>query len=282
MRALVLGALGAWAGCTGPDPPSGDSTSRSGTSTEPTSGRTSTVPGTSESTTNTPQSLKFSNPTVQTGIATQWEDTIEVRGGGQYFTVEATVDGEDHGPPLGAFEFVFDGERHEPYDPENVLAVPPLKYRADTGGGRIVFRLPEQGLAGTARLVWPGGEWTPTEDVRERLASPLPTFDVRVSAPDEIEGFERPTLSIAVTNEGDVPGRHVVGVDQKGPGGYFATVGRFAFDLAPGETETRTHTGSPPGWDGGPRQEIVYTVHLPNGALGRTIRPPDEETTSRE
>jgi len=144
-----------------------------------------------------------------------------------------------------AFAFQFDGETYAPLEPlarGTYRAYGDGAYSEETSNGWLLFSLPEQGDGSTARLSWPGGEWTPDESVRTRLAAPEPPMAATVSMPEQAENGSAFTLSVEVTNEGDIGGRFVAAVSRYGPQVAATPVERVSAFVPPGESITRTYS----------------------------------------
>lgn len=156
-------------------------------------------------------------------------------------------------PPAGDLVFRFDGEA---FTPKTEWDWPPLHRGEDSSGeypdttgedrygsvdgrdGWVVFELPEQGDASQAVLTWPGGEWTPAETVRSRLANPLPDFALeKWNAPETISDDTKLEFEIAVRNDGTQPGQFWGAIDKD----EFTTdrvVTLVTRRIPPGETES--------------------------------------------
>jgi len=103
--------------------------------------------------------------------------------------------------------------------------------------------LPERGDASEAALTWSGGEWTPDESVRARLADPLPELSVDTwTVPETLSPDANPEFEITVRNEGSHPGQFWGAIN----GNAFTTdsmVTLLSRELPPGGTETWQVTG---------------------------------------
>ena len=223
-RLLALTAAGL-AGCTGPV--------GSGTETTPRTGTDESRNGDTTDTATDPQTTTaagFDPVTVEPSalqpalVTLVHPDAIGLTDGEgrQYLYLHARVEGT--GPPRDRFTFRLDGSEYDPLTGENNYlyrelreAEPPL-YPGSDGSGLLLFGLPEAvGDASDARLSWPGGEWEPGADLRERLATPEPSVDLSVSFPETVEVGTQPTLSFTVENTGSVAGRALLAVNRSGP-----------------------------------------------------------------
>jgi hypothetical protein len=297
-----LGLLGSLAGCGG----SGESDpSASGTVTgdahrsDPATTRGSDGGGTptpEDRRTTTPEDRRtstpgvrrvtgVSDPGVQTGVVRLNVDALGVDDDDpQYLLVRVAVPDDGRGPDRDAFVFVFDGLRYAPHPAtENVYARGGVEGYTAEDGGWLVFGLPATGAPNEMGLRWPDrGSWIPPQSVRERLASPTPSFAVAFDVPETPTAGDPPTLSVTAENTGENPGQCVLSLTRSGPEFQSVPVRRFAFDLGAGESATRTHEGKLPERGSDP-QEVVYTLDRPGGdALVRELAPADVQTTASE
>ncbi|MFB6178799.1 MAG: hypothetical protein ABEI77_03630 [Halorientalis sp.] len=183
-----------------------------------------------------------------------------------YLTLDVTS-GESPAPD--EFAFAFDGQSHSPYKTSKSY---PLyrtvenqgsRYDAEDGVGWLLFELPGSGDATNARFTWPGGEWRPDEMLRNRLAAPAPPLSVSVDVPETIERNSSPTLSVTITNDGDLPGRFVAGLNRSGPRIAYAPLARLTTLVTAGETKTVTYTDDGIYWsDNESNGEASGTYHL--------------------
>jgi hypothetical protein len=140
----------------------------------------------------------------------------------QYLFLDVTVTSGPR-PPISEFTFAFDGET---YTPKTEWEHPPLhrgeessrtypdttgqeRYQSDgETDGWLAFQLAEEGDASDATLSWPGGEWTPDESVRTRLANPVPSFTIEEwSVPETVSPDTDPEFGFTVRNEGSHVGQ---------------------------------------------------------------------------
>lgn len=103
--------------------------------------------------------------------------------------------------------------------------------------------MPATGDASDAALVWPGGEWHPSEQLRIRLAASFSALSVeqwQVQPPVVLD--ERTTFQVVVKNTGDILGRFVGGIDAEGWYPHRPTA-HISRQIPPGETVTREVPG---------------------------------------
>ncbi|MEE6210237.1 hypothetical protein U3A55_08725 [Salarchaeum sp. III] len=198
-------------------------------------------PPKTETTTDTPAvPLSVSLDRYQPGVVAMTSpDSIGDRG-----ALFLDIDGDD-APARTDFRFRFDGSSYVPVDPDDVRLWRAYGNREDAYGvdgrdGWLLFDLPDSGAAADARLSWPGGEWTPTRSLRERLAAGF-DFSVDYDFPETVEHGERPTVSLAVTNDADAPARYLAALNRAGPRVAHAPIETISFVLDPGETRTWTY-----------------------------------------
>lgn len=173
-------------------------------------------------------------------------DSIGVFGdsNGQSLFVSVEV-GEANPPERGAFAFELDGQRVAP------VAETRRVWRRSEGqfgeaytaeaGGWLLFDLPATAEnPDSARLTWPGGSWQPPADVRSRLASPNPAFDVTVTALETIPIGEQPEVTVTVENTSSVPGTFLLAVNRVGPHIAYAPEAAVRRLLDPGESVMET------------------------------------------
>lgn len=174
-----------------------------------------------------------------------------------------------------AFRFHFDGASYTPTELRNGLYRGEWGVRYVDGAGPLIFDLAERGDPAGARLTWPGGEWTPPEPVRTRLAAPLPTFDASLDGPTTVTEADDPTITVSVRNTGDVPGQVALALNRTGPRIAYAPVTRIVADLDPGERASREHDAKSPYVTEGEPREAVYRLDAPGSDEGarHAIRP---------
>lgn len=199
--------------------------------------------------------------TVQPGVVgSNSPDSIGVYDeAGQYLVFEVGAGG----PEKPAFSLRFDGETYDTGTLRQGLYRDGewgVEYGDD--GGPVLFALPETGDAAGTGLTWPDGEWRPGATVRERLAAPLPSFDVTLSGPDTAGAGDDPELELSVTNTGDIGGRYVLALNRIGPRIAYAPVGRIAGSLEPGQSTTHAVDAETP--SGG--QSVHYRLDAPGAA----------------
>lgn len=132
--------------------------------------------------------------------------------------------------------------------------------------GWVLFSLPERADASDADLVWLGGEWRPSKQVRKRLAAPIPQLSVEWDPPETVTAGTEFTIDFSVTNNGALPSRFVAGLNRLGGALSYNPTGLFSRVIPPNETVSWTHpktidmpNRSP---DGGSNGEIHYEYEL--------------------
>lgn len=218
--------------------------------------------------------------TVQQGVVgPDSPDSIGVfDDAGQYLVVTVAVDGP--APEREAFHLRADGDLVEPAAYVNGLYRDGewgVRYGPD--GGPLVFPLPEVVAGDEVRLEWPGGSWTPTEQVRSRLAAPLPAFDVSLDGPTEVDADDDPRITVSATNIGEGPGRFVLALNRAGPRVAYAPVERITGDLDPGESWSATYDAESP-YAADPPREATYLLDAPGDQQDETLRISPAETVS--
>lgn len=214
-----------------------------------------------------PASLDVGTPTVQPGyVAMNSPDSVGVYDdAGQYLAVEVrTVDGTP--PNRSSFRFAFDGTEHSPVKTgmeRPLFRDGELGEGYSDGDGVLLFGLPETGDASGAKLTWSDGERRFTEGVKQRLAAPLPAFDVTLSGPDVATVDDDPTLELTVTNTGETAGRYVLALNRAGPRVAYAPVRRLTGVLDAGDTDTLTHDARSPFPHEGDPNDVVYHLDAP-------------------
>ena len=179
---------------------------------------------TDPTTTSAPDSeLRIEFSGLQTGFMELLEDAYEITSNPdtQYLFLDVTVTSGPR-PPISEFTFAFDGET---YTPKTEWEHPPLhrgeessrtypdttgqeRYQSDgETDGWLAFQLAEEGDASDATLSWPGGEWTPDESVRTRLANPVPSFTIEEwSVPETVSPDTDPERLVTLVSQRISPG----------------------------------------------------------------------------
>lgn len=242
LAAGVAGIVGV-AGCiSGPDEPSTDA------------GDVSTGASTGTAT-SSPSPTRTRTPPANVSVAVEWlqpaalklnTDAYGVDGVGQHLSVRLTAASDDP-PSYSSLGFRFDGDETSPV-PIDAATTRLARlfedregaYDAESGAGWVQFALPESGDASDAALTWPGGEWRPGDVLRARLAAPDPPLSVDWSVPGTVERGVDPEMEFVVTNEGDVTGRFVAGVNRVGPSIAYAPAVAVSRPIPPGTTDTWT------------------------------------------
>ena len=246
---------------------------------------------TDPATTSAPDSelgIEFSG--LQTGFVELLEDAYEItaKPDTQYLFLDVTVTSGPR-PPISEFTFSFYGET---YTPTTEWEHPPLhrgeessrtypdttgqeRYQSDgETDGWIAFQLPEAGDASEATLSWPGGEWTPDESVRTRLANPVPTFTIEEwSVPETVSPDTDPEFGFTVRNEGSHGGHFWGAIDGDG----FTTdrlVTLVSQRIPPGESKSWVVTGgtSQMGPPDQTVEKVTYTFLWPGENPSKSAR----------
>lgn len=246
---LALGATGlaATAGCLSGDSDSPNENGDGNAGDDPTDTAT---PDPTETPTATPKPATVESVSMA-GLQPAYielgtPDSIGVFGEdrGQSLYVSVAV-GEENPPDVLDFEFELDDHAVKP-----VTKTLNLWRRSEEqfgpeytpeDGGWLLFDLPEMAdNPDSARLTWPGGSWQPPADVRSRLASENPTFEVSVTAPETIQIGEQPEITVEFENTSAVPGTFVMAVNRVGPYVAYAPEATVRRLLDPGERATAT------------------------------------------
>ena len=245
LLALTGSSIAGLAGCLGGTRSDGttDTTAETGTTTG--SSATSERPTANETTVNADVSVAVD--ALQPGLVTMNspDSTGVYPRDGQYLLFDVTAEGP---APPAADDFSFrlgDATRAPVTDQRwriwRFHGNEDWRYDGDSGEGLLLFELPESVDApesAEAALAWPGGEWAPDEELRRRLATPEPPLSVSVEIPDTVAVSNDPTISVNVTNDGDVPGRFVAGLNRAGPMVAHMPVSRVSVLVPAGETKT--------------------------------------------
>ncbi len=151
-------------------------------------------------------------------------------------------------PERSDLTFRFDGTEYAPRTWERIPARQSNEsggeqYSEENGAGWVVFDLPETGDASDAALAWPGGEWRPDDQMKRRLAAPLPPLSlVEWGGPETVPLDGATAFELTVRNEGDQAGRFVGAIN--GEGWYpHRPVARISRRIPPSETVTWEVTG---------------------------------------
>lgn len=288
LAACCSTAAVAVAGCSGgSDGTDGD------TATETPTGATATATETDRSTlTDTPTGTVEPTPTYEPSVSlgSLQPEVLELRTdaiavsdwAGQYLYLDVSIE-EGQPPALDEFSFQFGGNAYAPLDGRTPMLWREYNhdgaYTKSRGEGWLLFELPATGDASGARLTWGFGNegWRPDETLRERLAAVPPELSVSVSVPEAIPEGESPTISVTATNESDVPGRLIGGLNRAGPRVAVRPVSAISRAVPAGETVTWEHTDdsvnfgeSEASGDGEP--DVTYRVDLPGRNVDREVR----------
>ncbi|WP_435318872.1 hypothetical protein [Haloarchaeobius sp. TZWSO28] len=154
------------------------------------------------------------------------------------------------GDPLSRDEFSFAlaGESHAPWSEETANRFFRFDdregYSTESGTGLLVFELP-RGVdppLPEATLQWPDGEWSPDDELRRRLGAAPPELSLSVDAPGTLEVGTAPSFRLSVTNEGNVPGRFIAGLNRSGLKYASYALEKFSTLVPDGETTTIEYT----------------------------------------
>lgn len=168
-------------------------------------------------------------------------DSIGVFGDDRQFIFLHVNPGPGEAPDPSAFAFELDGSEYAPVEKTQRIwrrynEGEDAEYSPDLAGW-LLFDLPETADdASTARLTWPDGSWQPGDAIRERLASPTPSFDVSVDAPETVPVGESPSITLTVENTGSVPGRFLAAFNHAGPNIAYMPEAAFRPLLEAGES----------------------------------------------
>lgn len=251
-----MGALAATAGCLGANGDGGGEQDhpRTGSPDDPVTGTTPTRTGTDTSETpatpgkpDAKSVREVAVDSLQPGlIELDTPDSIAVTGetAGQSLFLDVTG-GEETAPARSEFRFELNGTGHAPSEDTRGLW---RSYNEDSDeqyqasdSGWLLFELPATADdPRTARLRWPGGSWQPGETVRERLATPAPSFDVSVTTPETVPIGQAPQMTVTAENSGPVPGRFLLAVNRVGPSVAYAPERAVDMLLEPGERQRWT------------------------------------------
>ena len=244
LLALTGSSVAGLAGCLGETRTGGTTDSTTG----PTTDSTATTDRRTATETTVNADVSIAVDALQPGLVTRNSpDSIGVHPtDGQYLLLDVTAEGP---APPAAEDFAFQlGEtRRAPVTMEQSWRIwrfygeKNWRYDADSGEGLLLFELPESADApgpAEAELAWPGGEWRPEDELRRRLVAPEPPLSVSADFPDEVAASENPTIGVSVTNDGDVPGRFVAGLNRAGPMVAHMPVSRISMLVPAGETGT--------------------------------------------
>ncbi|QGN07666.1 hypothetical protein Hrd1104_10405 [Halorhabdus sp. CBA1104] len=297
---LTLGglALAGLAGCLDNSGTSGDDQTETEPST-PTDTNTSTVIGTTtptETNTETPTETTTIGESSQLSVSIErlqpavvemgTPDSLTVTGGEEtqylYLWIEVAA---GKAPARDDLTFRLGGERHALRPSEHTLGLwraynhSEKCYDAERGSGWVLFELPDLDDASDPTLVWPGGEWQPGADIRQRLSSQAPSLSVEWSAPDTVTVGDQPPIEFTVTNESDRPGRFVAALNRTGGGIVSMPVAGISKSIPAGETVswslTDTYDIRAPGGDeqiGDGEPDMTYNLALIGDRLEQDIR----------
>lgn len=198
--------------------------------------------------------------------------------GHQYLYVQVETS-EGPGPSPETFRFLFDGDEYTPFDHHTIYRNRvDTPYRRSMAEGWVLYRLPPTGSADGARLVQGEKEWTPSARIRELLATPPASFSVTPSFPEAVPHDEQPTVSLAVENEDDRPGRFVACLSRSGPSVAMIPATRVsepvpaggAIDVAVTDQAHRETVFGPERNDGEP--DMRYFLELPSRRVDGSVR----------
>jgi hypothetical protein len=251
--AFSAGGLAATAGCLGGEgnPENGDGNAGD----DPTDTQTPTdAPTETDTPTPTPKPTTVERVSMAglqpARIELGTPDSIGVFGETEGQSLYVSVDiGDENPPKLLDFEFELDNHSVKPVtETRNLWRRSEEQFGPEytpEEGGWLLFDLPATAEnPDSARLTWPGGSWRPPADIRSRLASPNPTFEVTVTAGETIPIGEQPDVTVTFENTSSVPGTFVMAVNRVGPYVAYAPEATVRRLLQPGERATATITPS--------------------------------------
>ena len=162
---------------------------------------------------------------------------------GDQFLV-ANVATEDDAP-RNAFALEAGGEAFEPTTSVGGTQIHQLfteDGRADpyrNGEGRLLFRCPKPVDTDEGKLTWPGGEHALSESVAAELGRSPAAFEVEAfDVPETVETGTPVSISLSVTNESDVDGTFVAGLNRAGGDVAHTPETPLFLDVAAGESAT--------------------------------------------
>lgn len=286
--AAAVAVAGCSGGGDGSDGGETDDPTRTATNTPtetdrstPTETQTETPTGTVEPTPTYQPSVSLGS--LQPGVLILRTDAIGVRDrAGQYLYLDVSIE-EGDPPAKDEFAFQFGGDSYAPFTERTPVLWRDYNhdgaYSKDRGEGWLLFELPATGDAADAGLTWGFGneEWRPDGTVRERLAAFPPEFSASVSVPEAVPEGEKPTVSITATNEGDVPGHFVAGLNRSGPRVAIRPVKAASFRVPAGESKTWEHTDDTVSYRsseefGDGEADMTYRVNLNGTDRSRDVR----------
>jgi hypothetical protein len=238
-------ALGT-AGCLGTD--DGDDAT-----TTTTAGTDATTATTTTATTTASATVDVTETTLQQALVFLQTDYLSTTGGdGRYllancFVSDGRLDRRDVALRIDGTEYAPDGGRR--VDRLWRVYQGARAFEPDLGG-LVLFELPASGFESTAdaAVTWPSGEHRLRAGLRERLRADAPALSASIDAPETVARGESPTFDVAVTNDGDVPGRFVAGLNRYGPRVASTPAERFSLLVDAGATARTTYTGDVSGY----------------------------------
>lgn len=237
-------------------------------------------PPATQSPTESPSSVSVTLDALQPVVLYLATDAIQVNtDSGQYLFLTVSASGENP-PQKTEFSFHFDGHKFAPFDGDArdvYRAYGDSEYDAKAGTGWMLFDLPSTGSATDAHLAWPGGTWHPDEMLRHRLEAPAPPLAVSTSFPDEVAVGDASEISLRITNDGELPGRFVAGLNRSGPRVAHRPVARVSVAVPAGKTVTHqviddelTPMNEEDVGDSEP--DLTYYFHWENGDQEKPVR----------
>ncbi|AFK18770.1 hypothetical protein E6P09_08305 [Haloferax mediterranei ATCC 33500] len=238
--ALLAGCLDQRKQANGKDP-----TTSSNTSDTSDSSPTST-------TTSEPVDVSVSNVTVVPGIvAPNTPDSVAVFGDRdeQFLILNVAPSGQPS-PASADFTLSTDAGTTAPKDIRDIASHGNPFDRTNpyegAGTGYLLYSLSNPLETDSVSLRWPGGEYEFENDVVSALTRPPTDFRVGgLDVPESVESGTELTLSVTIENTGSVEGTFVGALNRSGPYVAHTPVKAISIDLAPGESETWTHTYTP-------------------------------------
>jgi hypothetical protein len=149
-------------------------------------------------------------------------------------------------------------------------------YEAGRADGLVLFELPTE-VGREPRLAWPGGERALGDDARARIDRGPPDLSVTLDVPETHAGMEAPPVSVAVTNDNDLPAYFLGALNRTGPLVAYTPVTRLGDLVAAGETVTidvadEWTSDTPSGTVGDDDPDVRYFLHYGDRRQSADIR----------
>lgn len=113
--------------------------------------------------------------------------------------------------------------------------------------------------------------------LQRRLDAPAPPLSISTSFPDEVTVGDAPEIGLRITNDGELPGRFVAGLNRSGPRVAHRPVARVSVAVPAGKTVTQQVADdelSPMQEEdvGNSEPDLTYYFHWENGVQERQVR----------